>query len=140
MTNVNSADLFVIFFSDMMHEWFKVRQDFEAAEFAQAFVTNHHRRNSFIKNPIEQREHRQTQPVRPRNKDDSDEHDKTSQSLVEIFLQVKLTASADGTAVKNFFNALELPPLFGTVGTNDRLISADGNLRKFFAGITFSAN
>ena len=112
MTNVNSADLFVIPLSNMMHEWFKVRQGFEAAEFAQAFVTNHHGWNSLIKNPIEEREHRQTQTVGPRNEDDSNQHDKTSQRLVEIFLQVELPAAANGTAVKYFFNAFELPPLF----------------------------
>ena len=134
------ALLFIIPLSDMVHEGFQVRRDFEAAQFAQAFITNHHRWNSFIKNPIHERKNRQTQAVRPRNKNDSNEHHKTPERLIKIFLHIKLPALADGTAVENFLNSVEFSPFFRTLRTNDRLVFAQWCLRKFFAGITCASD
>ena len=70
-----------------------------------------------MKNPIKKRENGQTEPECPRNQHNTDQHYKTSQSLIKIFLQIKLAALTDGTAVKYILELFNLPPFLRALRT-----------------------
>ena len=95
----------------MMQERFKVPWNLETPPFRPAAVTNHHRRDFSVKQPVGQGENGQTQTQRLRDKGDTDRHDQTPQKPVKILLNVKLATLAKRACFKTVFERHGRPGL-----------------------------
>ena len=69
----------------MVAERFEAVGGRKAFEFGAAFVAVHARGDTLIQDPIDQGKDRETQAIRPRDKDNGDENGEAAEELIKIF-------------------------------------------------------
>ena len=86
----------------------------KSAEFAAAFVTIDERLHPSGQEPIDHGKDRQAQTIGERDKRDANQHDQAPEKLIKVFGNIKLTALANGTRIKNLLERGNLAPMRAT--------------------------